>query len=108
MTTLEKLNKQIYRENGTLGSITIAGKIEPWFASEKQFLKLVEEVGEIGGNLAIGKSVKDDIGDVVVVLIGLAKLNGLSLKECLEHSYNEIKDRKWKMVNRVFIKEKDL
>lgn len=76
--------------------------------SEKQFLKLVEEVGEIGGNLARGKSVKDDIGDVVVVLIGLAKLNGLSLMECLEHSYNEIKDRKGKMVNRVFIKEKDL
>ena len=76
--------------------------------SEKQFLKLVEEVGEIGRNLARGKSVKDDIGDVVVVLIGLAKLNGLSLKECLEHSYNEIKDRKGKMVNRVFIKEKDL
>ena len=75
--------------------------------SEKQFLKLVEEVGEIGGNLARGKSIKDDIGDVVVVLIGLAKLNGLSLKECLEHSYNEIKDRKGKMVNRVFIKEKD-
>lgn len=42
-----------------------------------------------------------------VVLIGLAKLNGLSLKECLEHSYNEIKDRKGKMVNRVFIKEKN-
>ena len=76
--------------------------------SEKQFLKLVEEVGEIGGNLARGKSVKDDIGDVVVVLIGLAKLNGLSLRECLEHSYNEIKDRKGKMLNRVFIKEKDL
>ena len=75
--------------------------------SEKQFLKLVEEVGEIGGNLARGKSVKDDIGDVVVVLIGLAKLNGLSLNECLEHSYNEIKDRKGKMVIRVFINEKN-
>lgn len=43
MTTLEKLNKQIYRENGTLGSITIAGKIEPWFANvEKATEKAVQ------------------------------------------------------------------
>lgn len=76
--------------------------------SEKQFLKLVEEVGEIGGSLARGKSIKDDIGDALVVLTGLAKLNNLSLRDCLEHAYNEIKDCKCKMVVRVFIKESDL
>lgn len=76
--------------------------------SEKQFLKLVEEIGEIGGSLARGRSIKDDIGDSLVVLIGLAKLNNLSIRECLEHAYDEIKDRKGKMVNGVFIKENDL
>lgn len=38
----------------------------------------------------------------------LAKINGLDVVDCLEYSYNEIKDRKGKMVNGVFIKEEDL
>lgn len=33
---------------------------------------------------------------------------GFTLLECLEHSYNEIKDRKGQMVKGVFIKESDL
>lgn len=76
--------------------------------SEKQYLKLAEECGEIAGNLARGKDVKDDIGDAVVVLIGLAVLNGTSLRECLQVAYNDIKDRKGKMINGVFVKEQDL
>lgn len=75
---------------------------------EKQFLKLSEEIGEIAGNLARGKCVKDDIGDSVVVLIGLAKLSGTSLQECLEVAYNDIKNRKGKMINGVYVKEEDL
>ena len=76
--------------------------------AEKQFLKLSEEVGEIAGNLARGKCIKDDIGDSVVVLIGLAKLSGTNITECLEVAYNDIKDRKGEMVNGVYIKQKDL
>lgn len=75
---------------------------------EKQFLKLSEEVGEIAGNLARGKCIKDDIGDSVVVLIGLAKLSGTNITECLEVAYNDIKDRKGEMVNGVYIKQEDL
>lgn len=76
--------------------------------TEKQFLKLSEEVGEIAGNLARGKDIKDDIGDAVVVLIGMAKLSGTSLNECLQVAYNDIKDRHGKILNGVFVKEKDL
>lgn len=75
---------------------------------EKQFLKLSEEVGEIAGNIARGKDIKDDLGDTLVVLIGLALLAGTTINECLIIAYNEIKDRKGKMVKGVFIKEKDL
>ena len=50
----------------------------------------------------------DGLGDVLVVLIGLSMQLGLDLTECLEVSYNEIKDRKGKLVNGVFVKEEDL
>lgn len=76
--------------------------------AEKQYLKLAEEAGEIAGNLARGKDVRDDIGDVAVVLIGLAKLKGTSLKECLQVAYNDIKDRKGTMINGIFVKQQDL
>jgi NTP pyrophosphatase (non-canonical NTP hydrolase) len=48
---------------------------------------------------------KDDIGDIMVVLINIAERNGLTLEQCLEHAYNDIKDRKGKMVDGVFVKE---
>lgn len=140
-----------------------------------QFIKLIEEQGEMCGNIARGKDPTDDIGDQVVVLIHVARLSGNSflkfdwellqdnlsggsviddvmnltylygrlsrvlnndfistevtkgilfralvelkklasrhnttLLRCLEHSYNEIKDRKGKMVNSVYVKESDI
>lgn len=41
-------------------------------------------------------------------LNSIAACHNLTLEECLEHSYNEIKDRKGKMVNSTFIKDSDL
>ncbi len=38
----------------------------------------------------------------------LATENGYTPEECLEHAYNEIKDRKGKFINGSFIKETDL
>ena len=78
--------------------------------SSKQFLKVVEEIGEVADALAKGKpeELKDGIGDTVVTLIILAQQNNLTLEECLETAYNEIADRKGEMVNGVFVKEEDL
>lgn len=47
----------------------------------------------------------DAIGDVAVTLIVIAKQLGLNFEECLEGAYEEIKDRKGRMVNGVFVKE---
>ena len=74
----------------------------------KQFAKLVEEVGEMAGNLSRGKDIKDDIGDCLVVLTGIAKLSGTSLEDCWEVAWNDIKYRKGEMVDGVFVKESDL
>jgi len=50
-------------------------------------------------------AIMDGIGDTVVTLIILAHLCGTDIEECLELAYNEIKDRKGKMVDGVFVKE---
>ncbi len=81
-------------------------KAEP----SKQFLKVIEEIGEVADALAKNKpeELKGGIGDVVVTLIILAQQNGLTLEECLETAYNEIADRKGEMIKGVFVKEEDL
>ena len=75
---------------------------------QAQFVKLMEEVGELARSIAKGKSVEDDIGDILVVLINIAERNKTSLMECLEVAYGEIKHRKGKMIDGVFVKEADL
>ncbi|HFE9852437.1 TPA: MazG-like family protein [Enterococcus faecalis] len=81
-------------------------KAEP----EKQMLKVIEEVGEVGAALARNNKndLRDGIGDVVVTLVILAMQNDMDLYECMNQAYNEIKDRKGKNVNGVFVKESDL
>lgn len=153
-------------------------KVEQWFVDRnldkaepsKQFLKLMEEAGELFEGIAKNDKalIKDAIGDIQVVLIGLemqlenqegrpgqSDLEGYLLafvsalgmyagylanpdnkkaefsfalakgftptllkeiaqsfnttpEECLEIAYNEIKDRKGKLINGVFVKEEDI
>ena len=76
---------------------------------QAQALKLMSEMGELADNAAKGRSIKDDIGDCLVVLTNLAKMSGYDLSEAWEHAYNDIKDRKGFMdPNGVFIKEGDV
>lgn len=76
---------------------------------EKQFVKLVEEIGELGAGLARGNrpAMMDGIGDAVVVLTILAAQIGMDIEDCIAAAYHEIKDRKGRMVDGVFIKEGD-
>lgn len=147
--------------------------------AEKQFVKLMEEFGEVAAGIARGNgaAILDGIGDCIVVLtiitaqlggdIGealaregvadvdapphwvgrdacfqtvaqtlakielrpdsrmtayqglqirnavlrlrdLAHRHGLRLSDCIEHAWSEIKDRRGRMVDGVFIKEADL
>ena len=54
---------------------------------------------------AMLEGVKDGIGDQVVTLVILAKMHGLTLEECVEHAWNEIKDRTGEMKNGLFVKK---
>jgi NTP pyrophosphatase (non-canonical NTP hydrolase) len=72
-----------------------------------QLAKLIQEMGELSDNICKGKDIRDDIGDMLVVLINIAERNNLSLTECLDVAYDDIKDRKGVMVDGVFVKEGD-
>lgn len=73
-----------------------------------QFCKLMQEAGELSDSICKGKDVSDDIGDMIVVLLNIAERNKLSLSQCLAKAWDDIKDRKGKMVDGVFVKEADL
>jgi len=75
--------------------------------TKTQALKLVEEVGETCR--AILKEdddeIIDGIGDCVVVLVNLAQLHGVMIEYCIDAAYQEIKNRKGKMVNGTYKKD---
>ena len=51
--------------------------------------------------------VADGIGDMLVTIILLAEMVGLSSVDCLADAYEEIKNRKGKMIDGFFVKEKE-
>lgn len=72
-----------------------------------QFAKLIQEVGELSDNICKGKDIKDDVGDIIVVLTNLCARNRISFLSCLEQAWNDIKDRQGLMYEGVFIKSTD-
>jgi phosphoribosyl-ATP pyrophosphohydrolase len=79
--------------------------------SSTQTIKLGEEFGELCSAIVRGNKelIKDSIGDMVVVLVAIAELEGTNITDCVKDAYNEIKDRKGKLLaNGNFVKEEDL
>lgn len=94
----------------------LISKVEQWASDRNlilggtpqgQMLKLTEEMGELAHGIARNKPhiILDSIGDCMVVLAIIAKQYDLTLEHCLEYAYNEIKDRKGKMIDGIFVKE---
>ncbi len=77
-------------------------------SDKDQVLKLIQEVGELSDSICKEQSPIDDIGDIMVVLINIIVRNNLSVTECLNHAYNDIKDRKGQMIDGIFVKEGDM
>ena len=75
----------------------------------KQSMKVVEELGETMGAILKSKDdeIKDGLGDTFVTLIILSKQLGYEPSECLEAAWDEIKDRKGKTQNGIFVKEEN-
>lgn len=80
-----------------------------------QWMRITEEVGEIRDVLLKPTkftepqaALKDAIGDTLVTIIVLAHQLDLDVTDCLSIAYEEIKNRKGRMVNGTFVKEEDL
>ncbi len=96
----------------------VISKIENWFYARNlhtqnpkiQMCKLIEEAGELAKAINKNniKEAKDGVGDCVVVLVGICTQLGIDYYECVEIAYNEIKDRKGKLIDGTFVKEADL
>lgn len=73
----------------------------------KQFTKLLEEVGELAKAILTNDKTEqlDAVGDIVVVLTILSNQLGFDIDEAVKVAYKEIKDRKGKTINGVFVKE---
>lgn len=86
-----------------------------------QFTKLSEEQGELAKALLNNdrEGIIDGIGDMVIVLTNLAELASdkfvfkskdmklsFSIEDCINAAWEEIKNRKGKMKNGTFVKEK--
>ena len=76
-------------------------------SDKDQVLKLAQELGELSDSVCKGKDVKDDLGDMMVVMLNIMERQGVSMEECLKTAYNDIKDRKGMMVDGIFVKEGD-
>lgn len=97
----------------------LAHRVEKWAKergldnpnnSTAQALKLFEEAGELAQAHLKSREQdgKDAVGDILVVLTIYCQQKGWSIAECFELAYNEIKNRKGKMIDGVFVKEEDL
>lgn len=109
------MSQSFYRKNEK-GLVRLVDNFREWAYERNiingsnpkhQFMKLIQEAGELSDNICKGKDISDDVGDILVVLTIIAEQNGLSLTTCAEKAWKDIKDRKGIMVDGVFIKEQD-
>ena len=75
--------------------------------TKTQYLKLMEEAGELGRALLKDNVEEqiDAIGDMVVVLTNLSELIDVPIEECIESAYEVISQRTGKMINGTFVKD---
>ena len=78
------------------------------------YCDLLNSLNDIGYYMDIEKpehyksSIKENLTDSWEYLRSQAHVNGYDFADCLKHAYDDIKDRKGKMINGTFVKESDL
>ena len=97
LDTLENLIRDWGNEKGIL----------PNPKATAQLAKTFEEVHELADAIRYKdvEEIKDAIGDIFVTLVMQTQAWGLTMNECVESAYNEIKGRTGKMINGQFVKE---
>lgn len=98
---------------------SLIGAVEFWASDrgilqhstpQAQLLKTMSELGELADATIKQRPVDviDGLGDVLVTLIIYAKLQGVTIVDCLSAAYDQIKGRRGRMVpGGAFVKEGD-
>ena len=87
----------------------LAGSVQEWAAARgiyahsnarAQLLKAFSEMGELADAeiKGDGPAARDAVGDVLVCLINFCAMRDLDITDCLSAAWDEIKDRKGRMV----------
>src|SRR5699024_4766825 len=78
--------------------------------SKAHISKLTDEIGELGSGVNKGNKdvIKESIGDADAVLTILAMQQKVDVRDCIDMAYQEIKNRKGKLISGTFVKEEDL
>ena len=116
-TFLDKREKESTKNESD--QIIVFDKIRDWADDrgifkdgdvKTQYLKLMEEAGELGSAIlkADHPETIDAIGDMVVVLTNLSHLAGVKIEDCIDVAYKVISKRKGEMINGMFVKEETL
>lgn len=99
--TLDTYNKLIYQWSLDRGIITngkVLAQLTKHFEESTEMLDAYSKQDE--------ESMKDAIGDTFVTLSNIAFTSGLDINECVDHAWNQIKDRKgYLRPDGVFVKE---
>jgi NTP pyrophosphatase (non-canonical NTP hydrolase) len=105
-----------YNDNSTTSFEELSNLVRNWGETKginnaaNQFIKTVEELGELGRAILTNNidEERDAFGDVLVCLIILANIRNQDLVSCLHEAYNVIKDRTGKTTESgTFIKSED-
>lgn len=77
---------------------------------EGQAEKTQEELDELKASIAKRDrdGIRDDIGDLYVTIVMQAAMWGLSMDECIDKAWDEIKDRKGMLLQGKFVKQDNL
>jgi NTP pyrophosphatase (non-canonical NTP hydrolase) len=94
---LETLVIEWADQKGILTNGTPIGQAEKTLEEAQELFDAVEECNK--------EEIVDALGDVLVTIIIQAKMQNVSLTECLESAYNVIAKRTGKMVNGQFLKD---
>jgi NTP pyrophosphatase (non-canonical NTP hydrolase) len=75
--------------------------------SKARLIKLYEEAGELSQGVLKNnrEDIIDAIGDCIVVLTNLARINDLYVEDCIQSAYDEISNRTGEMINGTFVKD---
>lgn len=94
---LEVLIEEWAKEKGILEKATTMKQAEK---THEEVLELMSAIDEDNR-----EEIKDAIGDIMVTLIIQAKMQGMTIEECLNAAYDVISKRTGKMVNGQFVKD---